>query len=146
MCIRDSTAIERLRSSVAESKADLAVQLNPGSNTEAAAKALEIYNGLVEKGVNVTQKMKDEIQSLSEQYGANKTAIEEAKEAQDAYNDRLDNAKNLAKEFQTPLQEYRERMTEITALHKEFPQIFNCLLYTSPSPRDLSTSRMPSAA
>ena len=120
-----NTAIERLRSSVAESKADLAVQLNPGANTEAAAKALEIYNGLVENGVTVTQKMKDEIQSLSEQYGANKTAIEEAKEAQDTYNDRLDDAKNLAKEFQTPLQEYRERMKEITALHKEFPQIFN---------------------
>ena len=25
-------------------------------------------------------------------------------------------------------------------------QSFNCLLYTSPSPRDLSTSRMPSSA
>ena len=25
-------------------------------------------------------------------------------------------------------------------------QIFTCLLYTSPSPRDLSTSRMPSSA
>ena len=25
-------------------------------------------------------------------------------------------------------------------------QIFGCLLYTSPSPRDLSTSRMPSSA
>ena len=25
-------------------------------------------------------------------------------------------------------------------------QIFDCLLYTSPSPRDLSTSRMPSSA
>ena len=26
------------------------------------------------------------------------------------------------------------------------PYHFNCLLYTSPSPRDLSTSRMPSSA
>ena len=26
------------------------------------------------------------------------------------------------------------------------PQLLNCLLYTSPSPRDLSTSRMPSSA
>ena len=25
-------------------------------------------------------------------------------------------------------------------------EVFNCLLYTSPSPRDLSTSRMPSSA
>eukprot|EP00831_Metopus_contortus_P010888 TRINITY_DN1427_c0_g2_i3.p1 TRINITY_DN1427_c0_g2~~TRINITY_DN1427_c0_g2_i3.p1 ORF type:complete len:129 (-),score=29.52 TRINITY_DN1427_c0_g2_i3:23-409(-) len=27
-----------------------------------------------------------------------------------------------------------------------FGKIYNCLLYTSPSPRDLSTSRMPSSA
>ena len=26
------------------------------------------------------------------------------------------------------------------------PNVFGCLLYTSPSPRDLSTSRMPSSA
>ena len=29
---------------------------------------------------------------------------------------------------------------------KIFNQFNNCLLYTSPSPRDLSTSRMPSSA
>ena len=28
----------------------------------------------------------------------------------------------------------------------QFDQIWDCLLYTSPSPRDLSTSRMPSSA
>ena len=26
------------------------------------------------------------------------------------------------------------------------PEVYGCLLYTSPSPRDLSTSRMPSSA
>ena len=26
------------------------------------------------------------------------------------------------------------------------PEVYSCLLYTSPSPRDLSTSRMPSSA
>ena len=31
--------------------------------------------------------------------------------------------------------------------HAEFDEVWNdCLLYTSPSPRDLSTSRMPSSA
>ena len=30
--------------------------------------------------------------------------------------------------------------------HKENEEIYGCLLYTSPSPRDLSTSRMPSSA
>ena len=29
---------------------------------------------------------------------------------------------------------------------KEMDRSFTCLLYTSPSPRDLSTSRMPSSA
>ena len=29
---------------------------------------------------------------------------------------------------------------------REFRDILHCLLYTSPSPRDLSTSRMPSSA
>ena len=32
------------------------------------------------------------------------------------------------------------------ALEDIFGQLKNCLLYTSPSPRDLSTSRMPSSA
>ena len=31
-------------------------------------------------------------------------------------------------------------------LVSEFKQLLGCLLYTSPSPRDLSTSRMPSSA
>ena len=38
-------------------------------------------------------------------------------------------------------------MGEPTALHAEqFEKLTGCLLYTSPSPRDLSTSRMPSSA
>ena len=32
------------------------------------------------------------------------------------------------------------------AYHTHRARIFDCLLYTSPSPRDLSTSRMPSSA
>ena len=32
------------------------------------------------------------------------------------------------------------------AIYAEAPQLDDCLLYTSPSPRDLSTSRMPSSA
>ena len=30
--------------------------------------------------------------------------------------------------------------------HSNDPTVISCLLYTSPSPRDLSTSRMPSSA
>ena len=39
-----------------------------------------------------------------------------------------------------PTPEARRLFVEVTALYQ------NCLLYTSPSPRDLSTSRMPSSA
>ena len=34
----------------------------------------------------------------------------------------------------------------LEAAHAKGLKIFICLLYTSPSPRDLSTSRMPSSA
>eukprot|EP00826_Nyctotherus_ovalis_P021401 TRINITY_DN16902_c0_g1_i1.p1 TRINITY_DN16902_c0_g1~~TRINITY_DN16902_c0_g1_i1.p1 ORF type:complete len:191 (-),score=53.64 TRINITY_DN16902_c0_g1_i1:1-573(-) len=41
----------------------------------------------------------------------------------------------------------REKASELLVyLAKECPQLLSCLLYTSPSPRDLSTSRMPSSA
>ena len=33
-----------------------------------------------------------------------------------------------------------------TVGRRKFVQYYDCLLYTSPSPRDLSTSRMPSSA
>ena len=38
------------------------------------------------------------------------------------------------------------RIEKLEELKKEFEKINICLLYTSPSPRDLSTSRMPSSA
>ena len=31
-------------------------------------------------------------------------------------------------------------------LHEQFPEVCTCLLYTSPSPRDVEESRMPSSA
>ena len=37
-------------------------------------------------------------------------------------------------------------MTAYTSINLPFAALSTCLLYTSPSPRDLSTSRMPSSA
>ena len=37
-------------------------------------------------------------------------------------------------------------LAEMSKLGIQVPPGFTCLLYTSPSPRDLSTSRMPSSA
>ena len=39
-----------------------------------------------------------------------------------------------------------ELLAEVIADNERLRQFINCLLYTSPSPRDLSTSRMPSSA
>ena len=37
-------------------------------------------------------------------------------------------------------------ISEISAIATDLAEFIGCLLYTSPSPRDLSTSRMPSSA
>ena len=39
-----------------------------------------------------------------------------------------------------------QRLRELLAAVSEGNSFWHCLLYTSPSPRDLSTSRMPSSA
>ena len=50
---------------------------------------------------------------------------------------------NLSKSFA-----YQKLASQIDSCEDrdELRNIANCLLYTSPSPRDLSTSRMPSSA
>ena len=52
--------------------------------------------------------------------------------------------------FSTGMTGYQETLTD-PSYHKQVvvmtaPHIGNCLLYTSPSPRDRSVSRMPSSA
>ena len=46
------------------------------------------------------------------------------------------------------LTEIQERMNgwQLESFKESYDHKINCLLYTSPSPRDLSTSRMPSSA
>ena len=51
-------------------------------------------------------------------------------------NSNEDNKENEARQNQ--VKEYLESL--------EFREIYGCLLYTSPSPRDLRASRMPSSA
>ena len=63
-------------------------------------------------------------------------------------------SKELAEELKVKIDE-GEEFTKLAEEHSECPSkkrggdlgwFGNCLLYTSPSPRDLSTSRMPSSA
>ena len=42
--------------------------------------------------------------------------------------------------------EHKKRKTRREVFLEKLDQLLPCLLYTSPSPRDLSTSRMPSSA
>ena len=51
---------------------------------------------------------------------------------------------NLTADLIIGFRMFRESFTSYVALDRERLEI--CLLYTSPSPRDLSTSRMPSSA
>ena len=45
-----------------------------------------------------------------------------------------------------PTERSGDRRTQLKSLHPTFPGSSGCLLYTSPSPRDRSLSRMPSSA
>ena len=49
-------------------------------------------------------------------------------------------------EFAPSLAQLAELLFFVGLTQKEIAQLRGCLLYTSPSPRDLSTSRMPSSA
>ena len=51
------------------------------------------------------------------------------------------------KDAQIDRDNLHEESLNIPSLHAKYFELYNtCLLYTSPSPRDLSTSRMPSSA
>ena len=49
-------------------------------------------------------------------------------------------------EVNFPDDAFRERLAEKFKIPNDGTGVITCLLYTSPSPRDLSTSRMPSSA
>ena len=58
----------------------------------------------------------------------------------------IDKLKTEIDELKTTEEENVGLKTEIEELKTSFRNVQTCLLYTSPSPRDLSTSRMPSSA
>ena len=65
--------------------------------------------------------------------------------------DEVDRLLKLEKASTEDLKEYIENLpcqvpSEILELFRDNAESEDCLLYTSPSPRDLSTSRMPSSA
>ena len=54
--------------------------------------------------------------------------------------------RNIFDNFITDINILNKLGLSVVVIHGGGPRIKSCLLYTSPSPRDLSTSRMPSSA
>eukprot|EP00831_Metopus_contortus_P046602 TRINITY_DN37450_c0_g1_i1.p2 TRINITY_DN37450_c0_g1~~TRINITY_DN37450_c0_g1_i1.p2 ORF type:complete len:115 (-),score=34.90 TRINITY_DN37450_c0_g1_i1:138-482(-) len=67
-------------------------------------------------------------------------------EIKDRYWELLNSTSDKIKSYSTQPRPVHTRRTSTFGLKKRLSQINPCLLYTSPSPRDLSTSRMPSSA
>ena len=80
----------------------------------------------VKRGVTSRAKHKKVFKAVKGQWGRRKNTIRVAKQA-------------MEKSMQYA---YRDRRNK----KRDFKSLWICLLYTSPSPRDLSTSRMPSSA
>ena len=61
---------------------------------------------------------------------------------------KLDTIDKLIVDIEKQMWEIREVMEHTTSINRETPmnQLKDCLLYTSPSPRDRTRSRMPSSA
>ena len=92
---------------------------------------LSILEGVQELDMNMARRTA-ELERLDVQEKAVEKDLLEMTERFDALSDRLDEARRSI----------RGRLRAMSQLKRIEP----CLLYTSPSPRDLSTSRMPSSA
>ena len=75
------------------------------------------------------------------------------KQVGDYTRDAVDAARNLAQGFSVTFDHMQRRPVTVQYPYEKLipseryrGRIHYCLLYTSPSPRDLSTSRMPSSA
>ena len=77
---------------------------------------------------------------VMDEYHETKKKVEQKK-------DELRNLSNKFKELKSLIYEYRDKKEEeIQKIKKNHDNLKNCLLYTSPSPRDKTVSRMPSSA
>ena len=143
MCIRDRTYSESIKK-FGSDKPDLRNPLelidvkdiftnsefkvfgDPAKDAKSRLVALKISSSLVRSQI-------DDYTKFVGNYGAKGLAYIKVNDAND-----------LKEGLQSPILKFLSE-TEIESLSKKL-DISTCLLYTSPSPRDLSTSRMPSSA
>ena len=93
--------------------------------SEGAILAQQTINKLMADGVRLTPGMTAEVTRLANEYAGLQGRIDDASDAQDAFNDRMDEAKRLAEQYRTPLEVYRDRIKEINEAQKEFPDVFS---------------------
>ena len=72
-----------------------------------------------------------------------KTDIEIAREAEPKTIDKIADKLGIGEEYLERYGKFKSKV-DLSINHEKLKD--SCLLYTSPSPRDLSTSRMPSSA
>ena len=93
--------------------------------------------------------LENEIKDLKTKSDKIKEIVEENKKGILEQKQIIENAKELHKKYEEKLKNVRNnREYNSIVKEQEYQDLESqlCLLYTSPSPRDLSTSRMPSSA
>ena len=83
-----------------------------------------------------------EVETLKEVTKKNKDMFDELKDTVSSLQRQLDDKQKRDKQQSTTI----KKLTKMCEDLKKEVNDRGCLLYTSPSPRDLSTSRMPSSA
>ena len=98
-----------------------------------------------------SEKLKSELEVVEDLIKTKKNAIEEHKEVIKKYTKQQESVRNN-REFNSLTKEVEFQELEIQLAEKQIKEMKasiehkNCLLYTSPSPRDRQKSRMPSSA
>ena len=106
-------------------------------------------NGIIKQ---IEQDAKSEVEQIRQKYGQQVEKLESEFEArrEKALTEAGEKAEQERKKsYRQALEHRRSFLSRKLLAHKQdiLNRFYNdCLLYTSPSPRDLSTSRMPSSA
>ena len=119
-----NSTLEDLRGKAEEARIELQSLGNVSPINEGALIAQREINKLLGKGAELTPEMRAEITRLATEYATLQADIKGAKDAQEAFNERMDDARSLAQQYRTPLEVYRDRIKEINQAQKEFPDIF----------------------
>ena len=121
MCIRDSAyVVTRLVGAPVRRAAEVAQRLASGTLTE-----------------RMESRGEDDLASLATSFNAMAASLERQI-------GQLENLSRVQQRFVSDVS--HELRTPLTTIRMDVDLIYDCLLYTSPSPRDRTRSRMPSSA